>query len=384
MKPHNDAARDISRFCCSEHSYPTYQLIIAGKERAPRKNVFKITVLETMKWLRQRFRAFELPSELNMPEPEAYEELDLSRLSSFHLDMGYKLQVFWLPDKGIWTLQLTEPDLGTNPGAADQGRMPVPGRLFETNISYSIITDGVECGFRTVVHEIQGTDSFCEVFRLAVIKYLARNRGLSLANLQLIEEAQLCHIYADIKPLRNWLVEPERMLPAVVFSEYEQMSEAPIPCVQRMDMQQVLSADKARYRGFTPTICPPIKNQDAKPSVPLDISSLTRYRMGCAQFFILPASQRESFIKTTGRHIERDILIMSRTGWRSKQNRCLWQNRARAGQGYKGARFFCTKLSKGEGHVLWQVRFCPRSTGVGAGSDNQTSSVQRANGGLLH
>lgn len=42
--------------------YPTYQLYaVAGQGKAEPETVLKIAILETMHWLRQRFREFEIP-----------------------------------------------------------------------------------------------------------------------------------------------------------------------------------------------------------------------------------------------------------------------------------------------------------------------------------
>lgn len=43
-------------------SYPAYQLYAeAGRGKTPGDTVLTIAVLETMQWLRQRFRAFDIP-----------------------------------------------------------------------------------------------------------------------------------------------------------------------------------------------------------------------------------------------------------------------------------------------------------------------------------
>ena len=123
--------------------YPTYQLhACAGGRRGRGESVLKIAILETMLWLRQRFRAFDLPAELALPDPEDFAALDLDHLTSFHLDLGYKLEVIWLAAQGMWVLQLTEPDLGARTGTDSPARAPIPGRLFETNVSYRLAEIG--------------------------------------------------------------------------------------------------------------------------------------------------------------------------------------------------------------------------------------------------
>ena len=124
--------------------YPTYQLFAtAGKGKLPADQVLIIAVLEALQWLRKRFLDFDIPSELKWPDPENYEQVDIRTFASFCIDTGYKVEVVWLPEDHIWTLQLTEPDSGT----LETSRPPVPGRLFETNVAFRQVSDRVECGF---------------------------------------------------------------------------------------------------------------------------------------------------------------------------------------------------------------------------------------------
>lgn len=102
------------------------------------KCVLIIAVLQTMQWLRERFRDFEIPAEIDMPEAPDYERVSLENLKSFHIYDGYKVEAVWLPKEKNWTLQLTEPDLGTIPGEIVPERLPVPGRLIESNVVYRV------------------------------------------------------------------------------------------------------------------------------------------------------------------------------------------------------------------------------------------------------
>lgn len=199
-------------------TYPTYQLYaLAGRGKAPPATVLTICVLQTLAWLRNRFRDFEAPDELKWPEPDAYAEVDPHSFKSFRIDHGYKVEVVWLPDEQVWTMQLTEPDLGSDPGAARPKRAPVPGRLFETNIAYRVLTNDVECGFRTVVSDVEGITVPCEVYRLAFIKHLARHPLVGLNQFwPLQEEPHVLETVAAIRQLQEWLKDKSRMMPAVV------------------------------------------------------------------------------------------------------------------------------------------------------------------------
>ena len=115
--------------------YSTYQLhaITSNKQTHP-EDAFKIIVLEIMSWLRQRFRALDVPNEIKLPEADAYEKIKLDDIKSFRIDSGYILEVIFLEEEGSWAMQLVEPDLGPNPGRTSQMRPPAPGRMFFTNI----------------------------------------------------------------------------------------------------------------------------------------------------------------------------------------------------------------------------------------------------------
>lgn len=84
-------------------SYPTYQLHAFSERRKSVVNeIFKICILETMKWLRSRMSEFsEIPEQLRLPEPENYEQLSFEMLQSFSLNVGSNINVVYIESKGI-------------------------------------------------------------------------------------------------------------------------------------------------------------------------------------------------------------------------------------------------------------------------------------------
>lgn len=310
MQLHNDTAPNYQPLLLLPNvKYPTFQLhALASGCGIDTESVLKIVILETMRWLRQRFRAFELPKELDMPEPSCFFDFELGSLKSFHLDVGYKLKIVWLPDSKTWTLQLTEPDLGTKPGELNPERMPVPGRLIETNISYVVVNGDVECGFKTVVSEPERTESSCEVFRYAFIKQLVRNPLIRLYQTwQLIEKARLLESVSDLKRLKTWLTDKERMLPAVIISEHSQEKK----CVPEFpEISDLYSGLRIPAQSRLELEMVPEKPVQDNPCIPLDLTDLIRYRMGYAQFFILPASLRAEFYKNTGQETGNGEIII--------------------------------------------------------------------------
>ena len=156
-------------------SYPTYQFHAHTVSSEPASDVFLICILESLRWLRNRLSDFnELPEELVTPEPEDYHSFCESRLSSFSLDLGCSIESVYLENEGIWTLTVSENDMGANIGS-EQERKPVQGRRFITDISFRKYPEHVEAGVRTICYEPVDTDAGCEVFRPTLVKKLSEN-----------------------------------------------------------------------------------------------------------------------------------------------------------------------------------------------------------------
>ena len=69
--------------------YPTYQLYAVTRSKKAPETVLIIAVLQTMQWLRERFRDFEIPAEIDVPDASDYEKISLDYLKSFHIYDGY-------------------------------------------------------------------------------------------------------------------------------------------------------------------------------------------------------------------------------------------------------------------------------------------------------
>ena len=101
--------------------YPTYQLhaYLSNKKTTPQDGL-RLGALLTLDWLCRRLGA-DVPEELaHVPDPSAYRSVQDDCLVSFHQNSGYVIDIVSLPEEGIWTLQITEPDLGSDPGHPDQ------------------------------------------------------------------------------------------------------------------------------------------------------------------------------------------------------------------------------------------------------------------------
>ncbi|MFR0950893.1 MAG: hypothetical protein ACLSFT_10375 [Ruminococcus callidus] len=156
--------------------YPTYQFHArTAQKKLPAEQVFCICVLETMHWLRSRLKKFSsLPEDICTPEPAQYEAFSMQQLHSFHSSVGAAVDVIYLENRGLWSFQIIEPDIGANLGTP-QERPAVSGRIFETEISFLLCKDDVEVGVRTICSEPSDSTAPCEVFRPMIIPALAQN-----------------------------------------------------------------------------------------------------------------------------------------------------------------------------------------------------------------
>ena len=162
-------------------SYPTYQLHAFSKiSKLAVNDIFKICILETMKWMRSRLSEFsDIPEQLKLPEPENYGQLSFGMLQSFSLNIGSNINVVFIESKGIWSFELTETDMGENIGT-EKERLPVNGRTFTTDVSFVVNGCCVEIGIRTICSEPCDTTASCRVFRPAIVKMLSCNKRIGL------------------------------------------------------------------------------------------------------------------------------------------------------------------------------------------------------------
>ena len=74
--------------------FPIYQLnAVIEEKKITKEEAFKICILETMVWIRQKFENLDIPDELNTVSPAMYKELDLKSLGSFRIERGYIVEV---------------------------------------------------------------------------------------------------------------------------------------------------------------------------------------------------------------------------------------------------------------------------------------------------
>lgn len=269
-------------------SYPTYQLYATVSSKQNPEQAMIIAVLETMSWLRKRFRELEVPDEIKFSEPDEFENASLDDFKSFRINEGYVVDVVFIKKKNIWALHLIEPDLGPAPGDEKQSREPIPGRVFETNIAYRIYNNRLECGFKTVCSETLDTKAVCEVYSLAVVKSIANNSNLGLEQvLPIKREPHLIDSYDRADRIIDYIKNNERQLPFVLIVEFKRdiKIEKLNIAYPGFDVNSLVNRSIEELMAATSDV----EEAENEGSIEEKLIVLARSRMGYAQFAYLPS-----------------------------------------------------------------------------------------------
>ncbi len=202
-------------------SYPTYQFHAYTSAKPQNLDcVFKICILETFKWLKSRLSQYEiLPADLLVPSPEEYDVFSLSQLHSFNLNMGFTIDVVNIEELGIWTIHISETDIGANLGTPKE-RQPVQGRTFDTEIAFHKLEKSVEVGVKTICSEPIDSQAPCEVFRPTVVKALAKNPNVGLQKqFPLCDTVLFISTKTDAERLNKMLSDKQSNFPIILETE---------------------------------------------------------------------------------------------------------------------------------------------------------------------
>lgn len=273
------------------NKYPTFQLIAEIRPRAvDAETALLIAVLETFEWLRERFVDVGIVPELDLPSPSDYSQATLDMLDSFVINSGYTLEVIWLKEQGDWTLKLTEPDQGLT---RDFPRDPIPGRLFDTSISYSVRSSGtVKVGIKIEVTDISHDAPECEVIRPAVVKRLCRNPQLGLwQGLPLTDKAHHIDTKDKADHCCKWLKDGKRTMAAVLYFQPDETdsTNASKPLIMgdgSSGIPDLLHPKSETFLDYSGSCIPKLG---------IEMDGLARYRMGWAHYCTVSSAQRNRF-----------------------------------------------------------------------------------------
>lgn len=287
--------------------YPTYQLYatMSNKQTDPADGL-RFAALTVMEWLRQRMGE-NTPAELIQPAPSQYKEAGNDCLPSLHLNRGYVIDIVSRPKQGVWSLQITEPDLGSEPGNPNQRRQAVPGRVIETNIGFCIQGKTLECGFWTVISDPEGSGPQAEVYRLAVVRRLMESPVFGLTHiLPLQGQAAAVKTAVELKKMLALVASQDNHLPAVVFTYHaaEPKQENPQTVFDRLTPVTVLDggrpgmAHEAIFRAVA-------SQEKAEPeaseaTLPYDAAAFAEKMKGFCRTYTLDAALLKDFATSAG------------------------------------------------------------------------------------
>lgn len=200
------------------HLYATYQLhAVMNNKKISAEEGLKLGALTVIEWIRQRLGS-DIPEELQVPEPEAYASFDVNQLTSVHLNCGFVIDIISLPEKGMWSLQITEPDLGSDPGNPKQWRKPVAGRIMETDVAFVINGKELEVGVKTIISDPENTHK-ADVYRPAFVKKLYNNPSFGLKQIiPIIPKLRYIDNQEQLKNVLQLYKNIDNQLPILIFT----------------------------------------------------------------------------------------------------------------------------------------------------------------------
>lgn len=210
------------------HLYPTYQLyaVMNSKKTTPQQGLV-LGALTVIDWVRQRLGK-DIPEVLNTPLPEEYANYPAEKLGSVHLNYGFVIDIVSLPEKGMWSLQITEPDLGSDPGNPKQARRPVAGRVMETNVTFAIKDKELECGIQILMSDPENT-ALAEVYRPAFVKKLYNNPDFGLKHIvPLVNKPKFINTTDALTRMLQLYHNNANQLPCLIFTKYKKEEEIQI------------------------------------------------------------------------------------------------------------------------------------------------------------
>ena len=199
--------------------YPGYQFYaILSCRDGSADDCFRLAALTVTDWLKERMEHSETtPAELRaLPPREQYQRIASEELHSFRVSAGFAADVTVLPEQGIWTLRLKEPDSDT------RDRKALPGRLFTTNIAIRIMNEvQVEFAVRIDVTDPEGAAEIDFAFRPKCVRYLFRTEGLSITQTGRLPYEQAVPVDSEdsFRSLRQVLDSTQGLMPVILFTQ---------------------------------------------------------------------------------------------------------------------------------------------------------------------
>lgn len=291
------------------HLYPTYQLhaFMANDKISPQDGL-RLAALTTMHWLKMRLGDDAPDAWRSLADPEEFLHVSDEDLPSLYVNQGHVINIVSLPEKGMWTLQITEPDLGSDPGNPEQSRSAVPGRIIETNIAFLIVNKKLECGFKTVISDPVGTEPEAEVYRIAVVRELMKNPSFGLKQVTEIPMSftRLTNA-SQVKTMLYVTHHAENALPTVIFTQTiaEKKTQPLMADYNRIRLENAFSVSVLDKMGKTlpkglPNPVGPERSETVVSEPPYDLNRFAYYTFSHCRTYVLEMAAFKNFSAQSG------------------------------------------------------------------------------------
>ncbi len=273
--------------------YPTYQLYALMAKNAPPEQGLLRGVRTVLDWLLLRLGE-NAPADLR---ELASQEVPLF---SYHESCGFGIDVVSIPEQGSWALQITEPDLGSDPGDPNQARQPVPGRVLETNIGFQVAGSKLECGFMTVVSDPEFAREDADVYRLSPVRRLAEDPEFGLVQLTELSGTLFSIGSQDaLKAMGEVWHHPDNQLPCVVFTA--PAAESPVP--DRKALEGLLAAPRPGSLPGMPLPPPAALQRETKDRPAYDGEAFARACFSLCRSYRLKEGMLDRFRSLAGTQV---------------------------------------------------------------------------------
>lgn len=219
-------------------SYPGYQFYATMTyDSQPAEYCMRYVILTVMEWIRQRIGGDTFPPELQTPSAKEYAKIPNKMFKSYHFNGGFNLDITSLPDRGIWSMRIKEPDVER------QGKKAIIGRFFVTDIGLRCQETMVECGIRTdVLDPMDVTQEVPNAYRPAFLRALFETKRLKIIQVERLKYNQANQVNNPmaLKRLMDLIVNESNYMPIMVLT-YASEQRKVMDVVDKLDRYLGLS-----------------------------------------------------------------------------------------------------------------------------------------------
>ena len=257
--------------------YPGYQFYAELRfEGHTADECLRYAALTVQGWLCERIRKADgsIPDELRCVPADHFMEITSSDLKSIKRSFS---EIIFLPDDGIWSLMLREPDPA------------IAARSYVTNVGLRVKGEAVEFGVYTdVVDRDRSLPEQDKAFRPQFVRLLFETRGMTLAQVEPLAFREIIHVSdkRGVARLKSLADDRENQHPLIVFTHAKQ-EQATTPDMEQF-MAEMMKAPVLPRLGLPPIKTPPVDIKKMQSHfMPYDAEEFARHLYGFARAYIV-------------------------------------------------------------------------------------------------